>query len=92
MSIGDLASLRIGPDLHSNGINVRHLGHLISYVNKIDHPNSLAAIVVVHIEMCTRILKGMIRKKLRTKMKEIKLPVEEPYRFDVFEWWFVVGW
>jgi hypothetical protein len=76
----ELAMFRVTAHIHSNGINIRHCGHLISLIENIDHPHNDSTTFIVHIEMVARILKCLIRVKLRTKMQELKLPLEEPYR------------
>lgn len=76
----ELAMFRVTPHIHSTGINIRHCGHLISLIKNIEHPHNDSTIFIVHIEMVARILKCLIRVKLRTKMQELKLPLEEPYR------------
>jgi hypothetical protein len=44
-----LAQFRLTAHIHSNGINIRHCGHLISLIRNIDNPHTDSTIFVVRI-------------------------------------------
>jgi tetratricopeptide (TPR) repeat protein len=77
---GVLAAFSITNCIHAEGINVRHLGALRSHVADTD---TRAALLV---EMCARVVKCDINFRLRERMKQTKVPLEQPYRRDVIEY------
>ena len=42
--------------------------------------SKFCCISIILIEMCSRAIKNLLRSRLRTKMKKLKKPLEEPYR------------
>ncbi|KAL6059841.1 Clu domain-containing protein [Balamuthia mandrillaris] len=66
--------------LHSKGINIRYLGMLRRYMTDIDCKTLLL------VEMCARIVKTNLRLRLRERMRELKLPLEEPYHRLVIDY------
>jgi hypothetical protein len=59
--------------LHFHGVNVRHMGRVLSHVT---HPYWRQ---VLMLEMIARVLKNDIRRILREKMREFRRPGLEPY-------------
>ena len=60
--------------LHTNGINIRHLGSIRS------HCKSATIRSTLLLEMICRVVKNKLRTLLREKMLEIKNPSELPYK------------
>ena len=92
---GKLESFRLTEAIHRQGINVRYTGVLRKNISELDCRTFLLVEVCVfyfsiscnnvimippHFQMSARIVKNKLRKLLRKKMKELKVPLEEPYR------------
>jgi hypothetical protein len=76
----NLAKFRITETAHSVGINCRHFGKLRKHIKE---PEFRSAIL---LEIVARCIKNNLRWKLREKMKQIALPLEEPYRRLVIDY------
>jgi hypothetical protein len=77
---GVLSAFGVTNAVHADGINVRHIGLLRSHVDDTD----TRAILLV--EMCARLVKNDIKFRLRERMKQTQVPLEQPYRRDVVEY------
>eukprot|EP01130_Rhizamoeba_saxonica_P016324 TRINITY_DN7530_c0_g1_i1.p1 TRINITY_DN7530_c0_g1~~TRINITY_DN7530_c0_g1_i1.p1 ORF type:complete len:885 (-),score=187.58 TRINITY_DN7530_c0_g1_i1:58-2367(-) len=71
--LGDLYRFRITEAVHSYGINCRHLGFVRKHVTNWEFKK------IVLIEIIARAIKNNLRFRLREKVKQLKLPLEEPY-------------
>lgn len=78
--VGTLTQFRLTEELHRKGINMRYLGLLVARLGKFKY----AKFIVAH--MCARIIKIQIRERLRQGMKELRMPVDEPYRIVVTDY------
>jgi hypothetical protein len=81
---GTLASVTITEDLHQHGINIRYLGMLETWIS--DHDSRR----LIYIEGVARVLKNRLRLLLRTRMRQLKLPLEVPYRQAVIDYYNLV--
>eukprot|EP01102_Stenamoeba_stenopodia_P009610 TRINITY_DN2847_c0_g2_i1.p1 TRINITY_DN2847_c0_g2~~TRINITY_DN2847_c0_g2_i1.p1 ORF type:complete len:696 (+),score=133.49 TRINITY_DN2847_c0_g2_i1:124-2088(+) len=77
----EVAKFSIAQLLHDNGISVRHLGRIVSHIKSAigSVPYAEECRWLVIAEMASRALKRIYRQKLRSKMKELQVPVEQPY-------------
>lgn len=66
--------------IHAVGINCRHAGLLRKYMNDDEFKQ------IVLAEIVARNIKNNLRFKLREKMKQLGLPLEEPYRRLVIDY------
>lgn len=71
---GRLNRFRLTETAHSAGVNCRHFGLLRKLIPEPEFKK------IILLEITARCLKNTIRWKFRTKMREIGLPMEEPYR------------
>eukprot|EP01087_Luapelamoeba_hula_P008409 TRINITY_DN2097_c0_g1_i9.p1 TRINITY_DN2097_c0_g1~~TRINITY_DN2097_c0_g1_i9.p1 ORF type:complete len:1105 (-),score=128.16 TRINITY_DN2097_c0_g1_i9:70-3384(-) len=69
-----LQLLDLSLELHSRGVNMRHLGRVKELVKK---PAASAQLL---LEMVVRVFKNELRQQLREEMGKIKIASEEPYR------------
>ena len=69
--------------LHAEGINMRHMGFLAEAVRN-DIPEGTQgrteALVLLYTEMCVRTVRSVINAAYRDHMKQLAVPLEEPYR------------
>jgi hypothetical protein len=77
---GVLSAFGVTNAVHADGINVRHIGLLRSHVDDTDTR------AVLLVEMCARLVKNDIKFRLRERMKQTQVPLEQPYRRDVVEY------
>lgn len=49
VDLDELALFRVTAHIHSTGINIRHCGHLISLVRKIDNPHNDSTVFIIRI-------------------------------------------
>lgn len=77
---GVLSAFSVTNAVHAQGINVRHIGLLRSHVDDTDTR------AVLLVEMCARLVKNDIKFRLRERMKQTQVPLEQPYRRDVVEY------
>jgi hypothetical protein len=75
------ASKQLCDQLHSAGINIRHLGLLFSAI-KPRYPVIRKALLT---EMAAR-MKDDIKAKLRVTMQRVRVPSEEPYRLTLLQY------
>lgn len=71
---GRLEEFRLTETIHTVGINCRYMGLLRYQIDDLEFKEIILA------EMLARVIKNNIRFKLREMMKQVKLPIEEPYR------------
>eukprot|EP01116_Phalansterium_solitarium_P015791 TRINITY_DN3523_c0_g1_i5.p1 TRINITY_DN3523_c0_g1~~TRINITY_DN3523_c0_g1_i5.p1 ORF type:complete len:415 (+),score=117.56 TRINITY_DN3523_c0_g1_i5:261-1505(+) len=71
---GRVGRFRLTEAIHSRGINARYLGRIRAEIADAD----FRAIILVDI--VARVIKNNLRTRLRAKMKQLKKPMEEPYR------------
>ena len=64
--------------IHAKGICMRHIGLIIKNIR--NEPSFKSAKNLLILEATSRVLKNKLRGLLRRKMKEIKQPLEAPYR------------
>ena len=82
VSVGTLSfdSFRLIESMHSNGINVRYLGVLYTFLYQ-KKPGGLAAhascLALLLVEMILRVLKHDLLRRLRQCMQELKEPLDE---------------
>lgn len=76
------ASKQLCDQLHSAGINIRHLGLLYSLIRP-KYPTVRKALLT---EMAARIMKDDIKEKLRVTMQRVRVPSEEPYRLALLQY------
>eukprot|EP01103_Thecamoeba_quadrilineata_P017072 TRINITY_DN5918_c0_g1_i1.p1 TRINITY_DN5918_c0_g1~~TRINITY_DN5918_c0_g1_i1.p1 ORF type:complete len:585 (+),score=95.88 TRINITY_DN5918_c0_g1_i1:3-1757(+) len=69
---GQLEKFRLVEVVHSEGINIRYLGRLRAVCA---HDN-VKTLLFIH--MAARVIKNCLRLRLREKMKELKVPLQEP--------------
>eukprot|EP01105_Mastigella_eilhardi_P015608 TRINITY_DN3574_c0_g1_i1.p1 TRINITY_DN3574_c0_g1~~TRINITY_DN3574_c0_g1_i1.p1 ORF type:complete len:593 (-),score=166.43 TRINITY_DN3574_c0_g1_i1:44-1822(-) len=69
-----LYQFRLTEALHREGINIRYLDLLRTLAVSADCKTLL------FVEMCARVIKNNIRRKLRQVSEHLKIPLEEPYR------------
>jgi hypothetical protein len=77
---GVLSAFSVTNAVHADGINVRHIGLLRSHVDDTDTR------AVLLVEMCARLVKNDLKFRLRERMKQTQVPLEQPYRRDVVEY------
>eukprot|EP01103_Thecamoeba_quadrilineata_P012142 TRINITY_DN3060_c0_g1_i2.p1 TRINITY_DN3060_c0_g1~~TRINITY_DN3060_c0_g1_i2.p1 ORF type:complete len:601 (+),score=88.67 TRINITY_DN3060_c0_g1_i2:86-1888(+) len=70
---GRLEKFRLVELVHREGINIRYLGHIRSLVAH-EHVKTL-----LFINMAARVIKNCLRLRLREKIRELKVPLQEPY-------------
>jgi len=83
-------TFRLTETVHSHGVNIRHLGRVVSELRKLSHPMRQIATVLLLCEITARAIKNMIRRKLRETMRNLQVILEEPYRRVVVEYLNVV--
>lgn len=83
---GGVESFRLTEALHARGINIRWIGAVYLAVNNAtqssDMKNDLKTLLLQ--EMYARVIKNDLRKRLRTRMKKKKLPLEVFFSFLIF--------
>lgn len=79
---GRLTEFRLTETIHSVGINCRHIGLLRKNTQDPEFKR------IMLIEMVARVIKNNLRFKLREKMKVLRLPLEEPYRYVNITYYF----
>lgn len=67
-------NFRLTEAVHRKGINMRFLDLLRMHTTGAD------CRTLLFVEMCARVVKNNIRKKLRKVMERLRIPLEEPYR------------
>ena len=85
MLSGGIENIQINQHLHARGINVRFLGKIAACVRVLDHEYGPVTHRFIMIEMCSRVLKAILRQKLRDTMKLYRVPLEEPYMEQTVE-------
>eukprot|EP00029_Vermamoeba_vermiformis_P008493 TRINITY_DN3992_c0_g1_i1.p1 TRINITY_DN3992_c0_g1~~TRINITY_DN3992_c0_g1_i1.p1 ORF type:complete len:924 (-),score=198.60 TRINITY_DN3992_c0_g1_i1:32-2803(-) len=81
---GRLTEFRLTETIHSVGVNCRHIGLLRKNTQDPEFKR------IMLIEMVARVIKNNLRFKLREKMKVLRLPLEEPYRRLVIDYFNLV--
>lgn len=85
----DVGSFRLTEAVHRQGINMRHLGRLFVAITEEAVPELVkreTCRALVMVEMLARCIKQDLRTRLRNRMKQKKLPLEEPYRKLVLDY------
>jgi len=82
LSEGQLAKVRISDELHRKGINIRHLGRVRS---SLPQTSQLARQKLLN-ECLARCMKSKLNERLRDINKELRVPLEEPYRKEVLNY------
>lgn len=77
---GNLNEFRLTETIHTVGINCRYMGLLRKRIEDLEFKELILA------EIVARVIKNNIRFKLREMMKQLKLPLEEPYRRLVIDY------
>jgi len=71
---------RLTEAVHRKGVNVRYLGAIYSQLCELPATVSNEQCkAMLLVEMFARAIKHLLRKRLRTKMQQLKLPLEDPY-------------
>jgi len=76
----ELTQLSIKATLHKKGVNLSMMGLLRQYVTNIGVKKKLLR------EMIARVAKHEMNERLRAKMKELKLALQEPYKDVVIDY------
>jgi tetratricopeptide (TPR) repeat protein len=92
---GVLHELDITEEMHRFAINLRYMGVVYKRLAQAIQASPLgekaeAGEKLVFIEAVARVIKNMLRRKLQDKMKELRLPMEVPYRRLVVDFMNVV--
>ena len=69
--------------LHSEGINMRHMGHLMKSIREKvpdDTPGKQNAMALIFTEMAARAIRQETNAEFRLHMRLLGVPLEEPYR------------
>jgi hypothetical protein len=94
---GCTSSFRVTERIHSKGINVRWIGavylslcNLSTTASTSSSGTSQATMIncrsLLLVEMFARAIKNDLRRRLRTRMKKKRMPLEEPYRKLVIDY------
>ena len=84
IDLGALDSFGLTENLHRHGINLRYIGLLEKSMSDESSRRLL------YIEAVARVIKNRLRLLLRTKMRQLKLPLEVPYRQTVIDYFNLV--
>lgn len=76
----EIERLRLTEELHRHGINVRHLGRVRQCVTR---PSVKAKILN---ECMARCMNSQLNERLRQLNRELRVPVEDPYRREVLKY------
>lgn len=74
-SFGSIQGINISYEFHSRGINMRYLGHILHHIARKQHKSA----PLLLLEIVARVIKNGLRRRLRRKMAELKVPLEAPY-------------
>ena len=75
LSLKKFASINISYQFHQFGLNMRYLGLVFANIYE-KYP---VAAHYLLLEIVARIVKNMLRRRLRKKMAQLKIPLEAPY-------------
>jgi hypothetical protein len=71
---GRLTDFRLTEAVHRKGVNMRYIGLVRRHMSDLDSRTLLL------VEMCARVVKNKICKLLRRRVRQLRVPLEEPYR------------
>eukprot|EP00009_Paramoeba_aestuarina_P006633 CAMPEP_0201511216 /NCGR_PEP_ID=MMETSP0161_2-20130828/3700_1 /ASSEMBLY_ACC=CAM_ASM_000251 /TAXON_ID=180227 /ORGANISM="Neoparamoeba aestuarina, Strain SoJaBio B1-5/56/2" /LENGTH=399 /DNA_ID=CAMNT_0047906613 /DNA_START=89 /DNA_END=1288 /DNA_ORIENTATION=- len=83
---GDLSQFPISQEMHSEGINLRYLGVVLSLIPIDEEVMSFAVRSFIMCEILARVIKNEINALLRDSMSCWKIPMEARYRSAVVEY------
>jgi Translation initiation factor eIF3 subunit 135 len=88
-SLGKLEQVKVTEEMHRRAINMRYLGTIVKCLAPLG-PKARDTARLLVIEASARALKNELRKRLRAKMKQLKVPLEVPYKRVVLNYFNMV--
>jgi Translation initiation factor eIF3 subunit 135 len=77
--VSKLSSISLPEEMHRCGINMRYLGVLCGHLYDLG-PKAANCVRLVLVEATSRCMKNTLNRDLRSKMRQLRLPLDVPYR------------
>lgn len=78
---GSVHSFRLSDVIHREGVNIRHYGRILHYLNLMNgEPIVVVCRRLLLAEICARVIKARLRGQMRNVCRNSRALVEEPFR------------